>query len=278
MINEEVKYRLSFLDYKTLLDYILSEYGLNLSNFAHSITKRRIEDFLAQYRVSSYNSAISVLEKKKNWELLLDSINVPITELFRDSEFWIKLKNKIIPKLKIKDELKIWVPDISTGEELMSLLIVLNEASLENNFEIIASSPFETKNEFGTSLLIDEKKMNISTSNYIEYNTTKKLDSYFVNSNSSFFLKKDFLINVKFKKFVFEKDIMPASYFDIVLFRNRLIYYNQNGQKKALDSIYRSMKNKGYLFLGLKENFGDWKNKNRFSRFEKECNIFMKKK
>jgi len=191
MINEEVKYRLSFLDYKTLLDYILSEYGLNLSNFAHSITKRRIEDFLAQYRVSSYNSAISVL-----------------------------------PKLKIKDELKIWVPDISTGEELMSLLIVLNEASLENNFEIIASSPFETKNEFGTSLLIDEKKMNISTSNYIEYNTTKKLDSYFVNSNSSFFLKKDFLINVKFKKFVFEKDIMPASYFDIVLFRNRLIYYN----------------------------------------------------
>ncbi|MEA3450674.1 MAG: CheR family methyltransferase, partial [Bacteroidota bacterium] len=78
--------------------------------------------------------------------------------------------------------------------------------------------------------------------------------------------------------FVFEKDSMPSSYFDIVLCRNRLIYYNQNGQKKALDSIYKSLKNKGYLFLGLKENFGDWKNKNRFSRFEKECNIFTKKK
>ncbi len=278
MINEEKKYRLSFLDFKNLSDFIKTNNRIDLSTFAYSITKRRIEDYLAQYKISDYKSIEDILQKDKFKASFFNYLIVPTTEMFRDFEFWQKLKYRLIPKLKIKDELRIWVPDISSDDELMSLLIVLNEAGFDNNFEIIATSPYPVKFDETSSLGIDQKKYEISKTNYKAYNAAGDFDSYFVNFNKLYNLKKDLLINVKFKKLSLINDFIQESYFDIVLFRNRLIYYNTKGQKKALDKIYSSMKTKAFLILGVKEQFGDWTNKDRFSNFEKDCNIFIKKK
>lgn len=277
MIEEELKYRLSFLDYKSLVEFVKVKYNFDLSLYAYSITKRRIEDFLSQYKVADYHSIISVLEKEKIRIPFLESILVPTTEMFRDYEFWQKLRDKLIPKLKLKSDLKIWVPEITSDDELMTLLIILKESGFENNYEILTTSPLEKefeKIDFG----MDYKKYEISKANYDLYNPHGNFDIYYTNSGKQRLLRKDLLINVKYKKYSFTEGFMQDSYFDMVLFRNRLIYFNLKGQKKALDVIYKSLKSKGYIFLGLKEMFGDWVNKDRFSKYEKDCNIFIKKK
>lgn len=277
MIEEELKYRLSFLDYKSLVEFVKVECNFDLSLYAYSITKRRIEDFLSQYKVTDYHSIFSILAKEKIKIPFLEAISVPTTEMFRDYEFWQKLRDKLIPKLKLKSDLKIWIPEITCDDELMTLLIILKETGFDNNYEILTTSPLERefeKIDFG----MDNKKYEISKANYNLYNSLGNFDIYFTNIGKQYSLRKDLLINVKYKKYTFTEDFMQESYFDMVLFRNRLIYFNSKGQKEALDIIYKSLKSKGYIFLGSKEMFGDWVNKDRFAKFEKDCNIFIKKK
>jgi chemotaxis protein methyltransferase CheR len=208
---------------------------------------------------------------------LIDYIIVPTTELFRDPEVWTKLKNKYFNKINSENKYKIWIPDATSDDELFTLLIVINELSI-SNIEIIVTSAFEQNFDIIHSYNIPAKKFESSKQNYAVYNPEKKLEDFFNISPTNIFLKKELQHNITFKKFDFFIDNIFEMEFDIVLFRNRLLYYNLTSVNIIFDKIFNSLKNRGLFCIGIKESIKDWQQKSKFSFGEKDCNILIKKK
>ena len=61
---------------------------------------------------------------------LVEAISVNTTEFFRDPEVWYQLRYDIYPQLKDLSQINIWHAGCSTGQEVYSNLILLNELGL----------------------------------------------------------------------------------------------------------------------------------------------------
>lgn len=274
----EKKYILSRNDYRELVEFVKSRYGLNMSQFAYSITKRRIENFFSQYNVTDLIMIIGFLEKEKFFSALWEYILVPTTEIFRDFEVWAKISKKVLPKIQFETNIKIWVPEVTTDDELYSLLIVLEENNLLETAKITITSEFERVDSIVRNQKISQKKFQASKQNYMMYSPEGDFEKHFNITQSNILVKKEYFNNVLFKKHSFSQGDYLNEKFDFILFRNRMLNFSPVLEKTSLDIIYDALIPKGFLAVGLKESIQNWGMKSKFSLLEKEINIYQKKK
>lgn len=272
------KYILSRNEYREVVEFVKKKYNVNLSQYAFSITKRRIETFFAQYNVSNLQMIFNFLKKEKFWISLFEFLIIPTTEMFRDYEVWVKLKNKILSKLSKQEEIKIWIPDVSTDDELLTILIILKELDLIDKTKVIITSEYERAEELVKKQVISQKKFDASNQNYLTYLPNGEFEQFFIKSATKISLKNELFKNVIFKKYSFTYSEDFEKDFDLILFRNRMLNYSPLLQKTALDNVYNSLRIKGYLIIGLKETLKNWALKQKINVIDKDINIYQKKK
>ena len=277
-MNFSKKYILSRNDYNKVVEMIKNEHKFNLSQYAYSITKRRIQNFFALQNIENLDALLTALKKSTIWNELFNFLQIPTTEMFRDFEVWVTLKYKLFSKFLNKEQIKIWLPNVTSDDELLSLLILLSETGLIANTEVTITSEFEKADDLIRNYNIKEKKFLSSKHNYLAYQPKANFDKYFDIDLPNVSLKKDLFRNVVFKKFSFTQNFDLGENFDFILFRNKMLYYGPLLQKKALDIIYNSLKIKGYLAIGIKETLQNWSMQNKFSLIEKYTNIYQKKR
>jgi len=59
--------------------------------------------------------------------------------MFRNRDCWIKLREKVLPELMAKDAFSIWHAGCSTGEEVYSMVILLQEAGILGKARVVAT-------------------------------------------------------------------------------------------------------------------------------------------
>lgn len=277
-MTQNIKYKLTRQDYRQIVDYIENKYKISFSQHAYSITKRRIEDFFAQYNVTNLSMLKSFLEKEKFFVSLWEYLQIPTTELFRDYEVWQKIQKKLFPKFSSQDTISIWLPEITTDDELYTILILLKENELLDKTNIYISSELQKQDSIVRNQKISQKKYQASKQNYEAFSKEGNFKQHFSIAINNTHLKKEYFDRVDFFKHSFSKEESAKRKFDLVLFRNRMLNFSPLLQKTSLDIIYDAMKPKGYLIIGLKETIQNWTLKNKFSTIDKDFNIFQKKK
>ncbi|HCR78715.1 MAG TPA: chemotaxis protein CheR, partial [Alcanivorax sp.] len=71
-----------------------------------------------------------VLRDRQFFVTLLNDLTVNVTEMFRDPEFYKAFREEVVPVLKTFPFIKIWHAGCSTGEEIYSMAILLEEEGL----------------------------------------------------------------------------------------------------------------------------------------------------
>src|SRR5687767_16030507 len=66
-------------------------------------------------------------------------LSVHATSMFRDPSFYRTFRQKVVPLLRTYPTVQIWIAGCSTGEEVYSLAILLQEESLYNRCRIYAT-------------------------------------------------------------------------------------------------------------------------------------------
>jgi len=112
-----------------LRTYTGNDFGLYKKNTVY----RRIERRMTIHNIDKIaNYVLFLNENPKEIEILFRELLIGVTNFFRDTAVWEKLKDKILPDIITKLEpgsiLRAWVPGCSTGEEAYSLAIVFKEA------------------------------------------------------------------------------------------------------------------------------------------------------
>ncbi|HLC83325.1 MAG TPA: protein-glutamate O-methyltransferase CheR [Bacteroidia bacterium] len=253
-------------------ELIYSTHNFDFRNYARSSFSRRLYRFMSIMKFSSKADLIEYISTAKNFNSFVEEITVNTTEMFRDPSFWVAIKQNVLPLLNVHQNIKIWHAACSSGEEVISMQIILRELEIENKVITYATDIDSAILEKARTATYSEKSLISNQANYIaaggEYDLTRYIK---LKTNNSYTFKEELLENVIFKKFDLVQDIKYTK-FDLILCRNVLIYFDFDLQEKVINKFISSLFSQGFIAIGQNEtilNSSNLSNLNLFDSVEK---------
>jgi len=239
----------------------------DLTNYAAKSIIRRIERFIINENISSSELLLKLSDDNGFADNLVENITVNTTDLFRDPDIWTFLRLNVLNRLAEKNKINIWLAGVSKGQEVYSLMMLLNELSLLEKSHIIAT-------DINQKVLDEAKKGEYKYRHNLDYlsnfdkvikkNPLNHTETFDVDYNKYFEINKEKDIikmkDILLKKAVFIKhdlviDNTPNySKFDLIICRNVLIYFNEILQAEVLKKFHNSLFEKSFLLLGIHES------------------------
>ncbi len=253
-------------DFQLFLFALKTSSKYDFSDYSEKSLKRRLAKVLTDNKLN----ITALVNKIKNDPVFVEKtvkeITVNTTELFRDPQVWHAIRYAVLPKLKNNTNINIWHAGCSTGQEVYSMMIILNEMGLLDKAKIYATDinedvmaqaqKGEYKYRFNIGYLDNfDKVIKENPYNYEEFYDVA-YDKYFSIDKPTDTIQMSDLLREKpiYKKHDLVRDgnIMYVK-FDIIFCRNVIIYFNYNLQSKVFDLFHRNLYDSGALVLGLHE-------------------------
>ncbi|MCQ2974709.1 MAG: hypothetical protein MJ211_07855 [Bacteroidales bacterium] len=262
--------------FRKIISTVRTLRNVDFTMFAPDILMHRINRSMNLHGIQFYEKLINKLMVDNCFvDLFLSEIFVPTTEMFRDDTMWKFLEEHIISKLKHESICKIWVPQICGDDELYSLLILLHRNGMLDKSTVYATSPIQKILDDAKIALIDPKKFEASDSNFKKINDKNSLTIYLSHSDKYEYILPELLNKVIFLRHNILNSVSPDNAFNLVLFRDRMLYLNSNIQKMVLENFASNIVKGGYLITGIREKIpNDFQNV--FVPVSKNENIFVK--
>ena len=269
---------LDISDLKRITELVKHKYNCDFTNYAMSSFKRRVLRILEMQKIDVETLISRLNDSPAYFEGFLNEITVNVTEMFRDPPFWRAMRDNIIPAILMNHKtFKIWHAGCSSGEEVLSMNILLKEMGILQDVAIIATdldSRILQKAKEGVQSL---KSMDLNEKNYVRFQGKGNLKDHYTVKDDQAVFDKELLQNVSFRK----HDLVLGELFnkfDLILCRNVMIYFNQKLQNEVLKKFHESMFRYGYLAIGSKESLIWCDIANKFLVVNREEKIYKKLK
>ncbi len=246
---------LGIVDTKKMISAIREKYGLDLIDFTLTTLKHRFGIILSHFNINVVDEFVEQVKRNNlNYDEMLDILMIDTTELFRDPSLWRELRENYLPEISKTAGSKIWMPGISSGEELFSLMVLLNELNLKNDLRVEASCPSQIRlDRIKKGGLYDSKKMELGEANYTRLSGKFEFSHFYSVEDNKVVLDTDLIKNVEFNNFNISQDT-PHKTYRMVFYRNVLIQYNLPLYEKVIRKLVDSLVIGGYLILGNMES------------------------
>ena len=242
------------LEIQLLLEGVFSYYGFDFRNYAPASLKRRIWNTIRSEQLTSVSGLQEkVLHDPACLERFLLGLSVNVTAMFRDPSFYLTFRSKVVPLLRTYPFIRIWHAGCSTGEEVYSMAILLQEEGLYHRCRIYATDMNEMVLRKAKTGIFPLGLMQEYTQNYVKAGGKQSFSEYYTAAydNAIFcsFLKE----NIIFSQHNLATD-GSFNEFNVILCRNVLIYFNKLLQKRVHKLLYESLCMFGVLGLGHQES------------------------
>ena len=207
-------------------------------------------------------------------QILLDfSINV--TEMFRDPDFYKAIRKEVVPLLKTYPFIKIWHAGCSTGEEVYSMAILLQEEGLLERTQIYATDFNQNVLKSAKEGIYSVENVKEYTQNYLRAGGKENFSDYYTAHYDRVMMNKDLCENVLFAHHNLVTDSV-FSEVNLVICRNVLIYFERVLQNRVVGLFKDSLISGGILCLGSKESLQFNEHAQLFSPFVGKEKIYRK--
>ncbi|WP_044202778.1 protein-glutamate O-methyltransferase CheR [Flammeovirga sp. OC4] len=262
---------------RRLTQYIDDNFDYDFKNYAMSSFTRRVRRVIELYKFTSVEALIKKFKNNPSFfQEFVSEITVNVTEMFRDPTFWSSLRDEIIPDvIKEHRKISIWHAGCSSGEEVISMCILLKELDCLESATIVATDIDQSIINKAKKASFSAKNMELNKQNYERYGGKNDFLSYFVEDEGFFYIKPELIERVSFRV----QDLVkgnPFSKFDLILCRNVMIYFNQTLQNEVLKKLHGSLFKYGNLAIGSKESLIWCDIANKFVVVNNEEKIYKK--
>lgn len=259
-----------------LLTILKHCYGYDFCNYSDASIKRRINRFSALHNFPDYFEMKHHLLNNNNlFKNFVLEVTVNVTEMFREPEFFVSLQKKVYPYLDTYPFFKIWHAGCSTGEEVYSNTILLEENNLYKRSKIYATDINSTVLKTAREGIYPNNEFRNYNRNYIEAGGKFSLSDYYTSNYNMTILLRDLKKNLVFSSHNLVTD-KSFNEFQLIVCRNVLIYFNRKLQEKVIKLFYDSLVMFGYLTLGSKESLALSSHKDKFEVVDKKEKIYRK--
>lgn len=272
------RYELGIVDTRNIIKSIKETYNFNFKNYALTFFKRRVEYIIEKYSLKNADTFIKKIQSDPEFfDIFLKEICIETTELFRDPSLWRYLMDEFFPKILSKaQQYKIWFPEVNSGEELYSLLIILDQLKMLDKVQIMVSSISQLHLDKIKEGYFDISKLEVNEANFKRIFRDTELKDYYSVKNEHAYLNASLLSGIKFTKqnTIFED--YPKG-IKLILFRNQMLYFNQILEERLLKSFYQCLIPGGHLIIGANEKIDYWNSEKDYILVSKNDNIYKKK-
>jgi chemotaxis protein methyltransferase CheR len=244
-----------------LLEGVYRHYGLDFRGYALGSLKRRLARRMREEQTATLSALQEkVLHEPDAMERLLVALSISVTAMFRDPSFYRAFREKVVPLLRTYPFIRIWNAGCATGEETLSLAIVLEESGLLDRTRIYATDFNAGVVERARTGEFSLARMKSYTENYLKAGGAKEFSSYYTADGPVARFTPALLENVVFARHNLVSD-GSFNEFHGILCRNVLIYFGNPLQQRVHELFHDSLVNFGVLGLGHKETI-------RFTKLE----------
>jgi two-component system CheB/CheR fusion protein len=248
---------------------------VDFSLYKQNTLKRRISRRMVLRRLERVEEYVSLLRSNtEELEALFHDLLINVTGFFRDPKVYALLKKLVIPKIiKSKghdDPIRVWVPGCSTGEEVYSLAICLQEevSRLTRNIKIQI---------FGTDLsepALARARTGIYSGSIVKDVSPDRLRRFFTRVNQGYQINRSVRDLCPFARQNICED-PPFSRLDFISCRNVLIYLGPDLQKRCIPVFHYALNPGGFLLLGPSETIGGASD--LFFLLDKKCKVYSRR-
>ena len=241
------------IELETFINDVYEYYGFDLGGYSRASLKRRVSRIMNPDGFSSFYDFLSKVKYDADYyKRAIDELTVNVTEMFRDPSFYKVLRNEILPLLATKPFIRIWHAGCSSGEEVYSMAILLQEAGLLHK-SILYATDINTKVlESAKKGIFPLRMMKDYSENYRDSGGQEDFSNYYIANYGNVKFSEDLI-----KKMVFSQHnlVSDTSFneFDMIFCRNVLIYFDNELQTRVINLFDQSLAVLGFLALGTKE-------------------------
>lgn len=244
-----------------LLEGVFRHYGFDFRSYAYSSLKRRLWKRIEAEGLNTVSELQNlVLHDQSAMERLLIDLSVTVSAMFRDPLFYRAFRDRVVPVLRTYPFIRIWHAGCSTGEEVYSMAILLEEEGLYERARIYATDINDVVLSRARSGIYPLDRMQEYTQNYHKAGGKRSFSEYYTAKYDNALFAPSLRRNVVFSQHNLVTDRSFAE-FNVILCRNVMIYFDQKLQERVHQLFYESLPIYGILVLGNKESL-------RLSRFE----------
>jgi chemotaxis methyl-accepting protein methylase len=230
--------------------------GIDLRSYRRTYLERRLATRLRALGIESAEDyCIYLVRNKPEYDRLLESLSISVTEFFRDPKVWDMVRHRMFPELieaKHRGRSRMirgWSAGCATGEEPYSLAMCALDALGGN------------ANRFHVSVLatdVDDAALAKAHAGRYPSAALRRIPAMYQQAYTRLTRDGEIEISPEIRKLVRWKhyslfDDAPMRLVDVVFCRNVMIYLDRDQQDRVLDVFWDALARGGYLVLGRSE-------------------------
>ncbi len=228
--------------------------GHDFSGYKRSTLFRRLERRLQVLEYTQVSQYVKFLQSDPAEQLaLFHDFLINVTSFFRDKEQFEALENLVlvpsIDKLEPTDELRIWVPGCSSGQEAYSIAMLVDDICRATGHRPLVQI-------FATDLdesMIAQARQAVYPASVFREIPERFRERYTFGLDGKFEIAKSIREMVRFSVHNIIQDA-PFSKIDLITCRNLMIYLGDQLQSELLPLMHFSLRPGGHLLLGNSES------------------------
>ena len=256
------RHRMKLSEFRMVSEYITGNYGIKLPEFKKTMVEGRLQKRLRELSFNDFASYLTYTFSDDGREELLsmiDAITTNKTDFFREEQHFTFMRNNILPdfsKSNGHEELRVWSAASSSGEEIYSIAIEIEE------YKRTLTKGGVRYSILGTDLSVEElkkAKAAIYSNERIRDIPVELRKRYFLKSRDRERARVRVIPALRSHVSFERLNLMNADYdmkgqFHVIFCRNVLIYFDQQTQEDVINKLCRYLKPDGYFFLGHSES------------------------
>jgi len=264
------------LEIELLLEAVYRRYGFDFRQYAQASLKRRLHRRLLAEGLETISQLQSrLLHEPACMERLLVDLSINVTSMFRDPSFYVAFREKIVPVLHTYPFTRLWCAGCSSGEEVYSLAILLQEEGLYERTRLYATDINEHALATARAGVFPLDRMKQYTQNYIRAGGKRDFSEYYVAAYDNAQFSRALTENVVFAQHNLAMD-RGFNEFNVIVCRNVLIYFDRALQDDVHGLFYESLGMFGILALGHKESIRFTAYADRYEEMDTDERVYRK--
>jgi chemotaxis protein methyltransferase CheR len=259
-LKEGFLYTISENEYLLFRDYINEQCGIVIPPEKIYLLETRLTKIMLDAGADSFGELYLSIKSDPGSAMhqkIIDALTTNETLWFRDSTPWKVLEDQVLPRLVNdlltgrKARVRIWSAAVSTGQEIYSTVMCVDNYLKKNNVKGIDLSKFDfVATDISSNALYIAKSGRYTKISIMRGMNDYYKSKYFTENDSAWDIAPEIKSAVRFTQFNLKDDYHKLGQFDIIFCRYVLIYFSTELKKEIIKKMQGLLTEGGVLFTG----------------------------
>jgi chemotaxis protein methyltransferase CheR len=266
---------MEYADLEILITRIREISGFDFSGYARPSLQRRASRYLTNHKLDHAGLLSHIAQGGSVVYDLIQELTVNYSEMFRDADFFTKVRAEVFTYLESYPTLRFWVAGCASGEEAYSMAISLKEAEFLERSLIYATDLSNKALIAAREGVFTLGNVRTFSENYLAAGGKHSLSDYYHVAYNKAVMSPDLRRKIVFSMHDLTGDGV-FNEFQFISCRNVMIYFTLELRQKVFRLLYDSLSMLGFLCLGKRETLRYSGLEENFRVIDGVLNIYQK--